>query len=78
MARAPDDHLPRESLRRHGAVARAWRLVDDAYALVFMVNGIASHPTAASTAVEYVAGSVTSPGVDRAEADVQARNPWTR
>jgi alkaline phosphatase D len=45
---------------------------------VFMVNGIASDPMAAPSAIEYVTGSVTSPGADRPEAAVQARNPWTR
>jgi phosphodiesterase/alkaline phosphatase D-like protein len=45
---------------------------------VFMVNGIASEPSAPPSAVEYVCGSVTSPGRDRPEADVRARNPWTR
>ena len=45
---------------------------------VFMVNGIAGDPTQRPAAIEYVCGSVTSPGADRPEADVQARNPWTR
>jgi len=45
---------------------------------VFMVNGVASNPAATPSAIEYVAGSVTSPGADRPEADVQSRNPWTR
>ncbi len=45
---------------------------------VFMVNGVASDPAAAPSAIEYVCGSVTSPGADRPEPEVRARNPWTR
>jgi phosphodiesterase/alkaline phosphatase D-like protein len=52
---------------------------------VFMTNLLASDPEAFRSdpshrpaAVEYVGGSVTSPGGDRVEADVQARNPWNR
>ncbi len=53
---------------------------------VFMVNALASspwlfagNPQHGPSAVEYVSGSVTSPsGLDRAEGDVQARNPWNR
>jgi phosphodiesterase/alkaline phosphatase D-like protein len=52
---------------------------------VFMVNALASNPWAFAdnpqhgpTAMEYVCGSVTSPGRGLAEADVQARNPWNR
>ena len=37
-------------------------------------DGSASTPAA----VEYVGGSVTSPGTDRPEADVQAKSPWNR
>jgi alkaline phosphatase D len=52
---------------------------------VFMLNLLASDPEAfradpgrRPTAVEYVGGSVTSPGAQRDEASVQARNPWNR
>jgi phosphodiesterase/alkaline phosphatase D-like protein len=52
---------------------------------VFMVNLLASDfeafrsdPNHRAAAVEYLGGSVTSPGSDRPEADVQARNPWNR
>ena len=52
---------------------------------VFMVNSLASNPEAyrdnpnhPAAAIEYVAGSVTSPGPVRTEPDVQSRNPWTR
>ena len=48
----------------------------DAHA--FMVNGVASDPASVPSAIEYVCGSVTSPGADRPEAEVRARNPWTR
>jgi phosphodiesterase/alkaline phosphatase D-like protein len=51
---------------------------------VFMTNLISSNPAAfgasppgPASAVEYVGGSVTSPGADRPEADVQSANPWT-
>jgi alkaline phosphatase D len=52
---------------------------------VFMVNALASNhesfrenPARPAAAIEYVAGSVTSPGQNLAEPDVQSRNPWTR
>jgi alkaline phosphatase D len=52
---------------------------------VFMTNLLASDfeafrsdPAHHPAAVEYVGGSVTSPGGDRVESEVQARNPWTR
>jgi phosphodiesterase/alkaline phosphatase D-like protein len=58
-------------------------LTGDAH--VFMLNLLASdheafrsdpqHPAAA---IEYVGGSVTSPGGARDEASVQSRNPWNR
>jgi phosphodiesterase/alkaline phosphatase D-like protein len=58
-------------------------LTGDAH--VFMVNMLAndtapfrSDPSHRATAIEYVGGSVTSPGNDRTEADVQSRNPWVR
>jgi alkaline phosphatase D len=52
---------------------------------VYMTNLLASDadalardPSRKPAAVEYVGGSVTSPGTQRNEADVQARNPWNR
>jgi alkaline phosphatase D len=52
---------------------------------VFMANVLASDPEVfrsdpshRPSAVEYVGGSVTSPGGQRSEAEVQARNPWNR
>jgi phosphodiesterase/alkaline phosphatase D-like protein len=52
---------------------------------VFMNNLLASDPEAfrrdpshRPCAVEYVGGSVTTPGGDRVEAEVQGRNPWNR
>ena len=58
-------------------------LTGDAH--VFMVNHLArdeglfmTNPAARPTAIEYVGGSVTSPGNDRVEAEVQAENPWNR
>jgi alkaline phosphatase D len=52
---------------------------------VYMVNVLASDPEVfrsdpahRPTAVEYVGGSITSPGGQRSEAEVQARNPWNR
>jgi alkaline phosphatase D len=52
---------------------------------VFMVNLLASdpevfgaNPAHRPAAIEYVGGSVTSPGADRVEAEVQALNPWNR
>jgi phosphodiesterase/alkaline phosphatase D-like protein len=58
-------------------------LTGDAHA--FMVNLLAndqqlfrSDPAHRASAVEYVGGSVTSPGTVRDEAAVQARNPWNR
>lgn len=52
---------------------------------VYMVNALASDaetfrtdPTRRPSAIEYVGGSVTSPGTARTEADVRARNPWNR
>lgn len=52
---------------------------------VFMANLLASDaeafrsdPSHRPAAIEYVGGSVTSPGGDRVEAEVQARNPWNR
>jgi phosphodiesterase/alkaline phosphatase D-like protein len=58
-------------------------LTGDAH--VFMANLLAadfetfrSDPNRRPAAVEYVTGSVTSPGADRKEPNVQARNPWNR
>jgi alkaline phosphatase D len=58
-------------------------LTGDAH--VFMLNLLASDPNAYASdpnhpaaAIEYVAGSITSPGLPRAEPDVQAGNPWNR
>jgi alkaline phosphatase D len=52
---------------------------------VFMANLLASDPevfrndpTHRPTATEFVGGSITSPGTDRPESDVRARNPWNR
>ena len=52
---------------------------------VFMANALSSNPRAFAdnpahrpTAFEYVCGSVSTPGPVRTEADVRARNPWTR
>jgi phosphodiesterase/alkaline phosphatase D-like protein len=52
---------------------------------VYMLNLLASDadsfrtdPSRRPTAVEYVGGSITSPGAQRDEATVQARNPWNR
>jgi phosphodiesterase/alkaline phosphatase D-like protein len=52
---------------------------------VFMVNALASNPEVFRTdpahrpsAIEYVGGSITSPGINRVEADVQRDNPWNR
>jgi alkaline phosphatase D len=52
---------------------------------VFMANLLASDPevfrsdpTHRPSATEYVGGSITSPGTNRSEADVQAQNPWVR
>lgn len=52
---------------------------------VFMANLLASDPEVfradpnhRPTAIEYVGGSVTSPGTTRSEAAVQADNPWNR
>ena len=52
---------------------------------VFMTNLLASDPEVFRSdpshhpaAVEYVGGSVTTPGGDRVETEVQARNPWNR
>lgn len=52
---------------------------------VFMMNLLASDPEVfradpgrRPSAVEYVGGSITSPGAERNEARVQARNPWNR
>jgi phosphodiesterase/alkaline phosphatase D-like protein len=52
---------------------------------VFMMNVLASDPQAFQSdpshrpsAIEYVGGSVTSLASERAEADVQAKNPWIR
>jgi alkaline phosphatase D len=64
-------------------IANVVFLTGDAH--VFMVNALASDPEVfradpahRPAAIEYVAGSVTSPGADRVEAEVQARNPWNR
>jgi alkaline phosphatase D len=52
---------------------------------VFMANLLASDaevfrndPTHRPAATEFVGGSITSPGTDRSESDVQSRNPWNR
>jgi alkaline phosphatase D len=52
---------------------------------VFMANLLASDfetfrndPSRRPAAVEYVGGSVTTPGGDRVESEVQAKNPWNR
>jgi alkaline phosphatase D len=37
-----------------------------------------SNPSRKPAAVEYVGGSVTRPGTDRVESEVQADNPWNR
>jgi phosphodiesterase/alkaline phosphatase D-like protein len=51
----------------------------------FLTNVVASDqeafradPAHPASAVEYVGGSVTTPGPNRVESDVQARNPWVR
>jgi len=58
-------------------------LTGDAH--VFMVNRLASdeeafnaNPGQRPAAIEYVGGSVTTPGTQRAEAEVQAGNPWNQ
>ncbi len=57
-------------------------LTGDAH--VFSCNLLASNftalgdGTAAPSAVEYVGGSVTSPGYAASEAEVQAQSPWNR
>jgi alkaline phosphatase D len=58
-------------------------LTGDAH--VFMLNALSSNPESfrsdpayPATAIEYVAGSVTSPGPVRTEPEVQAGNPWNR
>jgi alkaline phosphatase D len=58
-------------------------LTGDAH--VFMLNLLASDaevfaddPAHRPAAIEYVAGSITSPGADRLESSVQANNPWNR
>ena len=58
-------------------------LTGDAH--VFMVNRLASdeeafnaNPGQRPAAIEYVGGSVTSPGTQRPEAEVQAGNPWNQ
>jgi alkaline phosphatase D len=52
---------------------------------VFMTNVLASDfetfrsdPSRRPAAVEYLGGSVTTPGSDRVESEVQAKNPWNR
>ena len=52
---------------------------------VFMTNLLASDPEVFRTdpahrpaAIEYVGGSITTPGTQRTEAEVRARNPWTQ
>jgi hypothetical protein len=37
-----------------------------------------SDPNHRPAAIEYVGGSITTPGSDRVEAEVQAKNPWNR
>jgi alkaline phosphatase D len=39
-------------------------------------NVFADDPTHQPTAIEYLGGSITSPGGNRTEAEVQQRNPW--
>jgi alkaline phosphatase D len=58
-------------------------LTGDAH--VFMVNLLTSDPEAfranpsrRPAAVEYVGGSITTPGTDRVESQVQADNPWNK
>jgi alkaline phosphatase D len=58
-------------------------LTGDAH--VFMMNLLSAEPQAFAAdpahrpaAIEYVGGSVTSPGTQRVEADVQSRNAWNR
>ena len=75
------DHLLGE-IERAG-VQNVVFLTGDAH--VFMVNLLASDeeafrsdPQHHPAAVEYVGGSVTSPGGQRSEADVQSMNPWNR
>jgi phosphodiesterase/alkaline phosphatase D-like protein len=52
---------------------------------VFMTNLLASDfetfrsdPSRHPAAVEYLGGSVTTPGKDKVESEVQAKNPWNR
>ena len=52
---------------------------------VYMVNLLASDPESfrrdpatRPTAIEYVAGSITTPGRDRSEQEVRDLNPWSR
>ena len=79
---------PEQRVRLLGEIERAGIrdvvfLTGDAH--VFMVNSLASdenafmtNPNHPAAAMEYVGGSVTSPGQSRVEAEVQAENPWNR
>ena len=79
---------PEQRIRLLGEIERAGIrdvvfLTGDAH--VFMVNSLASdenafmtNPNHPAAAMEYVGGSVTSPGQSRIEAEVQAENPWNR
>ena len=79
---------PEQRVRLLGEIERAGLrdvvfLTGDAH--VFMVNSLASdenafmtNPNHPAAAIEYVGGSVTSPGQSRVEAEVQAENPWNR
>jgi alkaline phosphatase D len=82
------DGYPEDRARLLGELERAGIrnvvfLTGDAH--VFMANLLASDFESLGdgsgrtpAAVEYVGGSVTSPGRDQVEAEVQARNPWNR
>jgi alkaline phosphatase D len=80
------DGAPEDRARLLGEIERAGLrnvvfLTGDAH--VFMCNHLAADfqtfrtdPNRVPAAVEYVGGSVTSPGLEKSEAEVQAAEPW--
>jgi alkaline phosphatase D len=80
---APDDRVRLLSAIEQAGVRNVVFITGDAH--VFMCNllasdfqALASQPDRVPAGVEYVGGSVTSPGLLKTEAEIQAAEPWNR
>jgi len=79
----PDSRLRLLGEIEHSPIPNVVFMTGDSH--VFEMNVLAedfetfrSDPSRKPAAVEYLGGSVTTPGTDRVESEVQADNPWNR